>query len=104
MKLRQLIQTRHSCEQKLLRDTAKLADKVAQVLLKHYRGGSLAGSEKGAPPGTWQWPNREAQLVRGMLRALHTHCLQHLHNGWMTLEHTTFRLRSARTLTFHMLS
>ena len=83
---------------KICQRQSKACGRVAQALLNCCRGGSLAGSEKGAPPGTWQWPNRETHLVRGMLRALHTHCLQNLHSGWTTLEQTAFRLRSAPTL------
>lgn len=45
--------------------------------------------------GAWAWRGGEAALVRGILRALHLHCLQHCQAGWKTLERTALWLRWA---------
>jgi hypothetical protein len=51
-----------------------------------------------APAGhvAWVWVGGEAVLIRGMLRALHGHCLAELPRGWTALERTACHLRCAR--------
>lgn len=49
---------------------------------------------RGAAEGAgWAWKGREAKLLRGMLRALFGHCITHIPDGWVSLEHAAFRLR-----------
>lgn len=41
----------------------------------------------------WVWVGAEAVLIRGLLRALHGHCVTELPRGWTALERTACRLR-----------
>jgi hypothetical protein len=47
----------------------------------------------------WVWVGAEAVLIRGILRALHKHCVMEVPRGWTALERTACRLRCLRWIT-----
>lgn len=57
-----------------------------------------AGSAEEETHAPWVWVGAEAVVIRGMLRALHGHCITELTRGWTALERTACHLRHVQSM------
>ena len=56
------------------------------------------GSAEEEAHAPWVWVGAEAVVIRGMLRALHGHCITELPRGWTALERTACHLRHVHSM------
>ncbi len=57
-----------------------------------------AGSAEEVAHAPWVWVGAEAVVIRGILRALHGHCITELTRGWTALERTACHLRHVQSM------